>query len=91
MRGEWCAPFAKQASEGWDGARVAFLSKEGAPLGIVEGSAWDTPLDAREAAGATLMALRARYGARFSTKGWTYSGSAPGPTGAGAPQAPHPG
>jgi hypothetical protein len=81
-RGEWCAPFAQQASEGWDGARVAFLKKEGAPLGIVEGSAWDTPLDAREAAGATLMALRARYGARFSTKGWTYSGAPPGPTGA---------
>jgi hypothetical protein len=64
-RGEWCAPQAKTSSEGWDGARAAFLKKDGRPLGIVSASAWDSTEDAREAAAAMYAALEARWKGSF--------------------------
>jgi hypothetical protein len=73
-RGKWCAEAARVAAEGWDGDRTMFLRKEGMPLAIVSASAWDRPLDAREAGAATLATLRARYGDRFATTGWAYAG-----------------
>jgi hypothetical protein len=71
-RGEWCAPEAERSSEGWDGARAAFLRKDGFPLGIVSASAWDSETDAREAADATYAALEARWKGSFQgDSAWT--------------------
>jgi hypothetical protein len=59
--GRLMAAKAKQASVGWDGARIAFLEADGRPLTVLVVGVWDTERDAKEAGEAMVLAIQRQY------------------------------
>jgi len=61
---------ARKAAAGWDGGRMAFFAKEGAPIVMLQAWVFDTPKDAAEAGRALTDALKKQHGEAWQATDW---------------------
>jgi len=71
MQGRMWSGAADKAAQGWDGATLQLLEKQGQGSAVAAVFAWDTKEDADEAADAIARAIGIRYGKSLKDAVWT--------------------